>query len=141
MEAISIQDRARCPCCGYPTLPSRANYDICELCNWEDDGQDDEDADEVMGGPNFTYSLTEARENFRRYMIMYAPGRDPRLISGESEESRRNKVALMKVFDSCLSLQYSEQRELVSEIVKLESALREEVVRRVREYEKRHAKG
>src|SRR5579863_7304160 len=28
-----------CPCCGYPTLTDRDAYEICCLCNWEDDGQ------------------------------------------------------------------------------------------------------
>jgi hypothetical protein len=53
-----------CPCCGYVTLPQRGSYDICPVCFWEDDGQDDEDADRVYGGPNGKLSLTEARRNF-----------------------------------------------------------------------------
>ena len=40
-------------------------YDICPICFWEDDGQDDEDADDSRGGPNHV-SLTEARINFLR---------------------------------------------------------------------------
>src|SRR5262245_34825945 len=60
-----------CPCCGYRTLDQRGSYEICELCNWEDDGQDDPHADEIWGGPNGSYSLTEARENFKRHRIMY----------------------------------------------------------------------
>jgi len=35
-------------------------------CFWEDDGQDDHDADEVRGGPNYSLSLTQARLNFSR---------------------------------------------------------------------------
>ena len=27
-----------CSCCGYLTLSNRAEYDICRLCGWEDDG-------------------------------------------------------------------------------------------------------
>ncbi|MFD2115605.1 CPCC family cysteine-rich protein [Paenibacillus yanchengensis] len=54
--------RHNCPCCGYPTLEERRNWEICSLCNWEDDGQDDPHADQVWGGPNQDYSLTEARE-------------------------------------------------------------------------------
>lgn len=61
----NIYSRFKCPCCGYPTLDERAAYDICVLCNWEDDGQDDPNADEVWGGPNAGYSLTEARKNFK----------------------------------------------------------------------------
>src|SRR5437016_11088378 len=54
-----------CPCCGYRTLDERGGYDICPVCFWEDDGQDDEDADVVRGGPNGKLSLTKARSNFR----------------------------------------------------------------------------
>ncbi len=28
----------RCSCCGYFTLDNIGEYDICRLCNWEDDG-------------------------------------------------------------------------------------------------------
>lgn len=58
--------RFPCPCCGFITLEDRAHYDICPVCFWEDDGQDDEHADEVWGGPNHSLSLTAARENFAR---------------------------------------------------------------------------
>lgn len=50
-----------CPSCGYPTLSERMNYEICDICYWEDDGQDDKEADEVWGGPNQSLSLTESR--------------------------------------------------------------------------------
>jgi cysteine-rich CPCC protein len=53
-----------CPVCGYPTHLERGGFDICHLCNWEDDGQDDPAADEVKGGSNGDFSLREARENF-----------------------------------------------------------------------------
>lgn len=42
----------RCPCCRYKTLYGRGGYEICKVCFWEDDGQDDHDADEVRGGPS-----------------------------------------------------------------------------------------
>ena len=62
-----------CPCCGYPTLSERGAYDICPLCDWEDDGQDDPHADEVWGGPNSDYSLSESRDNFQKHLTMYRP--------------------------------------------------------------------
>jgi hypothetical protein len=62
-----------CPCCQYPTLTSRNNFDICFLCNWEDDGQDDHNDDLVLGGPNQSYSLSEARQNFKQYLTSYRP--------------------------------------------------------------------
>jgi hypothetical protein len=40
---------------------------MCPVCWWEDDGQDDHDADEVRGGPNGEFSLTQARQNYRQF--------------------------------------------------------------------------
>lgn len=57
----------RCPCCCFVTLRERGGYEICPVCFWEDDGQDDHDADEVRGGPNARLSLTAARDNFARH--------------------------------------------------------------------------
>jgi hypothetical protein len=57
-------ERYRCPCCRYRTLFSRGHFEICPVCFWEDDGQDDHDADIVRGGPNGSLSLTAARANF-----------------------------------------------------------------------------
>ena len=58
---------AQCPCCGYRTLAKRNDDDICPVCFWHDDGQDDPHADEVWGGPNKDLSLSMARENFRAF--------------------------------------------------------------------------
>ncbi len=55
-----------CPSCGYPTLDERNAWDICSICFWEDDGQDDKDADKVYGGPNADYSLTQHRNEWDR---------------------------------------------------------------------------
>lgn len=55
-----------CPCCGYATLSAVASYEICRICFWEDDGQDDPDADENMGGPNHI-SLTQGRIDFLQH--------------------------------------------------------------------------
>jgi nicotinamidase/pyrazinamidase len=57
----------RCPCCGFKTLADRGAFEICPVCRWEDDGQDDSDADTIRGGPNGRLSLTEARRNFSLY--------------------------------------------------------------------------
>lgn len=56
-----------CPCCGYLTLEERGGYDICPVCFWEDDGQDNHNADVVLGGPNGGISLSEARKNFQEF--------------------------------------------------------------------------
>jgi hypothetical protein len=57
----------RCPCCRFKTLRGRGQDEICPVCFWEDDGQDDHDADEVRGGPNGTLSLSKARDNFAEF--------------------------------------------------------------------------
>lgn len=57
----------RCPCCGCKTLGERGDYEICAVCFWEDDGQDDDDADEVFGGSNGNLSLTVGRANYRAF--------------------------------------------------------------------------
>ncbi|KAB7778749.1 hypothetical protein CEK65_07480 [Xanthomonas sp. LMG 12459] len=49
----------RCPCCGYKTLSERAAFEICAIFFWEDDGQDNDDADAVLGSPNGSLSLTK----------------------------------------------------------------------------------
>jgi hypothetical protein len=59
--------KVRCPCCRYKSLPANPIYEICQVCLWQDDGQDDSDADAVRGGPNYDLSLTAARENFKLY--------------------------------------------------------------------------
>jgi Cysteine-rich CPCC len=53
-----------CPCCGHPTLGERGGYEICEVCGWEDDGQDNHDSSVIRGGPNGRDSLDDARARF-----------------------------------------------------------------------------
>jgi hypothetical protein len=98
------EPRVPCPCCGYDTLTERGQYDICYVCWWEDDGQDDEHADDVWGGPNGSHSLTQARANFLRHGSaqperldlrvghhdprMYGRGRVFRLVDGSVVETK-----------------------------------------------------
>ena len=49
-----------------PTLGERMSYEICELCFWEDDGQD-LDALDMASGPNHGLTLRESRDNFLNY--------------------------------------------------------------------------
>lgn len=98
-----LAKRVHCPCCGYPTLESGADYEICELCNWEDDGQSDDDADGVGDGPNADYSLSEARSNFKRYLVMYAPDRDMRITGADSPLEHETKRLLIEAFETLKS--------------------------------------
>ncbi len=74
-----------CPCCGYKTLGEHGNYEICTVCWWEDDGQDNSDASQILGGPNYGMSLTRSRINFLRYGI-YDPSRKDLLNKREATE-------------------------------------------------------
>src|SRR5262245_25258771 len=57
----------RCPCCGRKSLRKRTNFQICPVCFWEDDGQDEGDIDECHGGPNRSLSLRQARANYLQF--------------------------------------------------------------------------
>ncbi|MEO1731331.1 MAG: CPCC family cysteine-rich protein [Pseudomonadota bacterium] len=59
--------RYQCPCCRYKTLSERGGFNICPVCFWEDDGQDEHDAQIVRGGPNECLSLSGARQNFKDF--------------------------------------------------------------------------
>jgi hypothetical protein len=133
-----FSERVCCPCCGYPTLDSNADYEICELCNWEDDGQTDDDADEVRGGPNADYSLTEARCNFLQYRVMYHPDREMRITGGDSPLEWETKGKLMDTF-KLLESNAGDQEVLQNKILRLEEVLRNETARQVKEYEKLHS--
>jgi addiction module HigA family antidote len=60
----------RCPCCKCLTLQERGGYEICPVCFWEDDGQDDPYADQISGGANGETSLTQGRANYAKYGAM-----------------------------------------------------------------------
>jgi hypothetical protein len=53
-----------CPCCGFRTMREewRGTYDLCPVCDWEDDGVQYEDPD-YRGGSN-EMSLNQARARF-----------------------------------------------------------------------------
>lgn len=46
-------------------MSERGGFEICRVCNWEDDGQDDHDSHVVRGGPNGSLSLDDARAAYR----------------------------------------------------------------------------
>jgi len=117
-----------CPCCGYPTLDARGDNEICELCGWEDDGQDDTHAHESWG-TNSDYTLAEARDNFKRYMTMYRPedevmfrrSRQKKLDGGRTvRDLVAVKKAITEKFDAIRSGQAAERHaQLVSELAEL----------------------
>ena len=70
-----------CPGCSYPTLTERGGYEICIVCNWEDDNQDDKETDEIWGGPNYKLSLTENRLNIGKQLAKIAEEIGGRIIN------------------------------------------------------------
>ena len=87
-----------CPCCGYLTLTG-PRINICAICVWSDDGQDDDTASVVRGGSNLDLSLDDARANVRRYLVMYAP--DDRRVPAEIELISKKKEIIGE-FDAAL---------------------------------------
>lgn len=85
-------DLFTCPGCGYPTLDNRGEYEICVVCNWEDDNQDDSNADEILGGPNYDLSLTENRLNIGKTL--------QKLADSLSEKIKENPADIMKAFEN-----------------------------------------
>ncbi len=78
-----------CPGCGFPTLEERGAFEICIICSWEDDGQDDNARSmlarlELSGikisGPNGGLTLMDNRTNIGRILESNAA-----LIAGETD--------------------------------------------------------
>jgi hypothetical protein len=61
---LGVSPLFRCPCCGYRTLKAPESMELCPVCWWEDDGQEDADASEVRLTVNGMLSLAEARTHF-----------------------------------------------------------------------------
>lgn len=135
MARVDPTNRQPCPCCGYPTLGGRGGYEICELCWWEDDRQDDAQADEVRGGPNQGYSLTQARQNFRQFLVMYEPERDRRVGGPDSETTRDAKRLLMRAFDQLATALPDELPARIAEVYKQERRLELEQKETLRAYD------
>jgi hypothetical protein len=129
--------KIKCPCCGYPTLDEKSAHEICSLCNWEDDGQGDEDADLVTGGPNYEYSLSEARNNFKKYLIMYDPKKHATRIGGNSntpiEQEAKSKI--IEAYREFEKNGNGNVKLLKKQIQANEEILRAEMYRKIREYE------
>lgn len=65
-----------CPCCGYLTIHEQplGTYEICDLCNWEDDLNQ-----ETSGGAN-GISLADAKKTMK-FMVQLLKTLYPRLES------------------------------------------------------------
>ncbi len=61
------EKKTKCPCCGFYTfrIGPDSEYDICPVCYWENDKEQNEDED-YEGGAN-NVSLNQARENYAAF--------------------------------------------------------------------------
>lgn len=53
----------KCPVCGQYEFPEYNSYDICEVCGWEDDAQQEENPDEDCCANQM--SLNQAKEAWK----------------------------------------------------------------------------
>lgn len=94
-EPIELES---CPCCGYRTISERGNYNICKVCWWEDDGQDNQHSESVMGGPNYGISLVKGRYNYLIYGL-YDPKRTD-LMERKVEEKQYKRGRVFEIIDN-----------------------------------------
>ena len=66
-----------CPCCGNLTLSARSRFEICPVCGWEDDGQDDADAHEVASRLAADLECGTAIAEAVRDQFEFRPSRGP----------------------------------------------------------------
>lgn len=59
-----IEHLNACPCCEHRTLPSVSDYEICDLCMWEDDGTT---AAESYSHPNHMTLSTAKKQFFEKF--------------------------------------------------------------------------
>ncbi len=52
-----------CPCCLYQTIKERGRYEICPVCFWEDDGNNE--INRYSSVNNMT--LLKGKDNFKKY--------------------------------------------------------------------------
>lgn len=100
-----------CPCCGYCTIGERANYEICSVCWWEDDGQDNDTANDIYGGPNHKISLAQGRYNFLKFGL-YDPERKD-LIKYKESVSKYERGRYFEIIDDYIIEKGTDWKEKV----------------------------
>lgn len=103
------------------TLDHNGGFEICLICWWEDDGQNDDDANEVRGGPNGRYSLTAARHNFNNHGDMYDPG-EGILAVKQPSSARRELLAYLRILQ--FTPDHADETKLSSQMNSVNRSLR-----------------
>lgn len=87
-EKKKTMKKYKCLCCGYITLETRGEYDICPVCFWEDDAylyfdeqgnikgsyyETNEISEEILmdipSGANNGLTLREGRKNYKKHKV------------------------------------------------------------------------
>jgi len=97
MKRKGFREHFLCPCCKSPSLSQAGDFEICNICWWEDDGQDDTTTPFLTGGPNGTYTLLEAQQNFKKFGIMYSP-EDPSMIDVDAQNTQVLRANLYNAY-------------------------------------------
>ena len=101
------------------------------------DGQNDEDAQAVRGTWNSDLSLTRAREHFRRYGTMYAPGADTRHPPGDTLVTVGARERLAEAFVELQGTACPQRQAQLARCVQREERLLRTELERVLEQEER----
>ncbi len=121
-----------CPSCGFPSLRQQGAFELCAVCDWEDDGQDDEDADDILGGPNGKLSLTEYRVATGYSLRALAHELKGELISDPLEILRviQQHEERMDIFQEENSMNVDDDHPVWEAWRKEKSKLREDLIKR-----------
>jgi len=121
-------ERYPCDCCKYETLTEGyGSYEICYLCEWEnDDNYSWRYPEKTIGGANHDYSLREASENFKKYYVMYRVAQPEKYytIFKDVIEVKKKIIQILDVIEH-----YKKQNKLEHQIdleyIKLTFAIKE----------------
>jgi hypothetical protein len=103
-----------CPCCGWRTIEKRYDFEICTVCWWEDDGQDNDQTESMIGSPNDGLSITNARLNVIRYGIYNSERKD--LIEFQDEPDKFDKGRVFEIQNDFLVELGTEWKAKISRI-------------------------
>jgi len=86
----------------------------------------------VRNGPNHSFSLVEARENFERYLVKYPPELDTRFGGPDSRREKEVKQIIIEAYERIMEgATVEEIRRLWRQVIECEQALEQELKRRI----------
>ena len=120
-----------CNCCGYKTIKERDNYEICPICNWEDEKINIDSLEETLDFNSCNYlSLFEAQENFIKQLTDTSTNhnlglnqfiKDASFISAKEKVYKQiaNKKEFLKEFFSTITPDENEEETFHTNLFKI----------------------